>query len=427
MLKVKKGDKVVVERPDTTKVQPIYWAENMDNFVGKSMTVDSVDLLIPEQFSIKEGIWWFHTDWVTYINGVPVDKIRPTRQDYPYENWKMSISKDKFVRCITPLADDGIVVEGVYGYVDKVHNKFYYNVYDGMDKYIVADVYATDKGYEFVRENKDRGKVSGVEEARDIMDAVAATREGILASFGLPTDTPVYNPVKNISRNKFLRCVDMCKEKVVFNNLDGSNTYWMDKSPCGKYYYWDGYNRRNKVIYFRGEVDWVEKNYRKDNPEQRKELAELVESLKPYYDKKDPVIVAEEDHEDYWKRIKSSGGISASLGDNVEVVTDPAVYKLADSLRKDAPIKSDGGKSDYYKIILPDWIMDKQKENGYIMLEDLAEIIFDNDFNFTNVFKAQKRMFELKKGRGKAGNDFEYDAKKCHYYVDKQVEVEGRK
>lgn len=245
-----------------------------------------------------------------------------SNEDYPYENWKMSISKDKFVRCITPLVDEGIIVEGIYGYVDKVHNKLYYNVYDGMDKFIVADVYATDRGYEFVRENKDSGKVSGMEENNDLMDAVAATREGILASFGLPTDTPTYNPVKNISRNKFLRCVDMCKEKVVFNNLDGSNTYWMDKSPCGKYYYWDKHNRKNEIIYFRGEVDWVEKNYRKDNPDQRKRLADIVDSLRDYYDEKDPVIVAEENNEDYWDRVKSSGSINASLDNQDQKKTE---------------------------------------------------------------------------------------------------------
>ena len=75
---------------------------------------------------------------------------------------------------------------------------------------------------------------------------------------------------------------------------------------------------------------------------------------------------------------------------------------------------------------MPQWVLDKHSEKGFIMLEDLAEIMFENDFNFTNVFKAQKRMFELTKGQGKAGNDFEYDATKCKYYTDKQVEVFNR-
>lgn len=90
------------------------------------------------------------------------------------------------------------------------------------------------------------------------------------------------------------------------------------------------------------------------------------------------------------------------------------------------PHKSTGGSSKYYEVVLPEWLLDKQKENGYIMIEDLAEIMFDNDFNYTNIFKAQKRMFDLQKGGGKEGNTLEYDANKCKYYVDKQLEVFNR-
>lgn len=89
--------------------------------------------------------------------------------------------------------------------------------------------------------------------------------------------------------------------------------------------------------------------------------------------------------------------------------------------------KSDGGKSKYYEVVLPDWLLDKHKNQGSIMLEDLAEIMFGNDFNYTNIFKAQKRMYDLENGGGKEGNTFEYDATKCKYYVDKQVEVFNRR
>lgn len=90
-------------------------------------------------------------------------------------------------------------------------------------------------------------------------------------------------------------------------------------------------------------------------------------------------------------------------------------------------ITSDGGVSDYYKVVLPDWLLVKQKERGFIMLEDLAEVLFDNNFNYTNIFKAQKRMFSLEKGEGKTGNTLEYDATKCKYYIDKQLEIYNRK
>ncbi len=93
---------------------------------------------------------------------------------------------------------------------------------------------------------------------------------------------------------------------------------------------------------------------------------------------------------------------------------------------KTEAVKSTGGSSNYYKVELPQWLLDKQKENGYIMLEDLAEVMYGNDFNFTNVMKAQKRMYELTQGGGKEGNTLEYDANKVKYYTDKQVEVFNR-
>lgn len=90
-------------------------------------------------------------------------------------------------------------------------------------------------------------------------------------------------------------------------------------------------------------------------------------------------------------------------------------------------VKSTGGSSNYYKITLPEWVIEKNKSQGFVMLEDLAGVMFDNDFNYVNVAKAQKRMFELEKGGGKEGNSFEYDATKSKYYIDKQVEVFNRK
>lgn len=90
------------------------------------------------------------------------------------------------------------------------------------------------------------------------------------------------------------------------------------------------------------------------------------------------------------------------------------------------PHKSSGGSSKYYEVVLPQWLLDKQSEKGFIMLEDLAEVMFENDFNYTNIFKAQKRMFDLQNGGGKVGNTLDYDATKCKYYIDKQVEVFNR-
>jgi len=69
----------------------------------------------------------------------------------------------------------------------------------------------------------------------------------------------LYNPVKNISREKYHRC-NYTSSKLFRSNRNGS-CLWMYLSNCSKYYYWSEYNSKNNVIYFRGEVDWVESNY----------------------------------------------------------------------------------------------------------------------------------------------------------------------
>lgn len=92
---------------------------------------------------------------------------------------------------------------------------------------------------------------------------------------------------------------------------------------------------------------------------------------------------------------------------------------------KPTKVKSDGGKSSYYNINTPKWFVDKVV-SGELMLEDVAEVVFDNDFNYTNVLKAMKRVHEAEKGCGKEGNDIKYDITKMHYYTDKIEEKSNR-
>ena len=99
-----------------------------------------------------------------------------------------------------------------------------------------------------------------------------ATKEGytfLRGYWGTYTDfekhsaysTKPYNPVKNISREKYYRCAirpNLCDQ---FNSDQG--ILFMSESFCGKYYYWEGYNSENNIIYFRGEKSWVEGKYEK--------------------------------------------------------------------------------------------------------------------------------------------------------------------
>ncbi len=71
-----------------------------------------------------------------------------------------------------------------------------------------------------------------------------------------------HNPVKNISREKYYRCAKGNPNLYEQFNSD-QGVLFMSESACGKYYYWEGYNSENDIIYLRGEKSWVEANYEK--------------------------------------------------------------------------------------------------------------------------------------------------------------------
>lgn len=90
-------------------------------------------------------------------------------------------------------------------------------------------------------------------------------------------------------------------------------------------------------------------------------------------------------------------------------------------------IKSDGGSSTYYDIAIPTRllteIIERRNEDGlsYIKTEEIIELGLGNDFDFGNIFKCMIRMQSLKNGKGKAGNNLEYDAKKVEYTAKKMA------
>jgi len=94
--------------------------------------------------------------------------------------------------------------------------------------------------------------------------------------------------------------------------------------------------------------------------------------------------------------------------------------KLAGEFNK-GPIKSDGGSSDYYKIPLPQNVIDKIVETGCIQVEDVIKYAFGNDFDFGNLFKAQVRLFGSLNGKGKAGNTPQYEYNKMEYTLTKKI------
>lgn len=82
-------------------------------------------------------------------------------------------------------------------------------------------------------------------------------------------------------------------------------------------------------------------------------------------------------------------------------------------------IESTGGKSDYYKIHLPEKVAKRVADQGYIEIEDLMKYGFGNDFDYSTALKSLKRMYEDQHGKGKAGSDIQYNKNKVDYSTNK--------
>ena len=82
-------------------------------------------------------------------------------------------------------------------------------------------------------------------------------------------------------------------------------------------------------------------------------------------------------------------------------------------------VKSDGGSSSYYTIKLPQEVIDKIVENGSIETEEIIKHGFGNDFDFGNIQKTLKRLYEISQGGGKEGNTAQYEINKIRYTLDK--------
>lgn len=80
-------------------------------------------------------------------------------------------------------------------------------------------------------------------------------------------------------------------------------------------------------------------------------------------------------------------------------------------------VKSDGGSSSYYAF--PQALVDHIIATGKFEVEDLIKYAFGNDYDFGNIVKATKRLYELKVGGGKEGSTADYEANKIRYYVDR--------
>lgn len=86
-------------------------------------------------------------------------------------------------------------------------------------------------------------------------------------------------------------------------------------------------------------------------------------------------------------------------------------------------IVSDGGASDYYFTKLPQHVIDSIVITGGIEIKDIARYVYDNDADAFNIIKAEKRIIEERKGKGKLGCTALYDANKIVYFANEQYEA----
>lgn len=118
-------------------------------------------------------------------------------------------------------------------------------------------------------------------------------------------------------------------------------------------------------------------------------------------------------------------GVKSSWAPNFGVKDTSGSVGCSEGQATTGAIKSDGGSSTYYDIAIPTSLLvemaERRNEDGlsYIKTEEIIELGLGNDFDAGNIFKCLIRMQSLKNGKGKAGNDLEYDANKVVYSAKK--------
>jgi len=122
----------------------------------------------------------------------------------------------------------------------------------------------------------------------------------------------------------------------------------------------------------------------------------------------------------FWKITCDNGGLLSAYKDGKNYyhkgdfdITDVRFAEEAPL----SPIKSDGGSSPYYTF--PQELFDRIVERGLVETEDIIKYGFGNDFDFGNILKSLKRLYELQRGGGKEGNTEQYEVNKIIYSLNK--------
>ena len=139
-----------------------------------------------------------------------------------------------------------------------------------------------------------------------------------------------------------------------------------------------------------------------------KEIEDFIGYVEEAYET-ECTIYKDDPEEGFW--VKNS---------EIELIQKASVVAVSKS--QVTPVKSDGGSSSYYDILLPNWFVDlivERTEGGksrsFMKTEELIEVLFKSDFDYANIQKALVRSFGAQNGAGKEGNDVDYEQNKIQY------------
>jgi hypothetical protein len=99
------------------------------------------------------------------------------------------------------------------------------------------------------------------------------------------------------------------------------------------------------------------------------------------------------------------------------------IIKLVSKDTQNAPEKSTGGSSGYYKLkVLVEKDSVIERDSGVMEVEletsDAIKALVNNDFDLGNIIKAARRVSQSLEGKGKAGTSMDYDLNKIIYFAN---------
>lgn len=101
-------------------------------------------------------------------------------------------------------------------------------------------------------------------------------------------------------------------------------------------------------------------------------------------------------------------------------ITKVIIKEQPSGQKSSSKVTSDGGSSSYY--LFPQSLVDLVIKTGKLETKDIIRHGFGNDNDFGNVFKALKRLYELKLGGGRDGSTAEYEVNKMRYFLNEILE-----